>query len=351
MLQQPPVGPDCESDFDSVNRRQFMKTAGVAAVATAALPAGIVRAAEEKSAEKKASPESLVAKLYGTMSDAQKKELAFDWDFADNRGLLRTRDSNNWHITKPTIGSDYFTKDQQEMLRAIYEGLFNSEWVPKIDKQLKDDGGGYGKSQNIAMFGKPGDGKFEMVMTGRHMTVRVDGNSVDHMAFGGPIFHGHAASKFDEAADHPGNIWWPQAVEANKVFEMLDGKQRKVALLPRTPAESAVSFRGPDAQFPGVQVAECTSDQKVQLEKTLALMLAPYRDADREEAMNCLKKQGGLEKCGLAFYQSGDLGDDGVWDNWRLEGPSFVWYFRGAPHVHLWINIADNHEVKTNAQG
>ena len=80
------------------------------------------------------------------------------------------------------------------------------------------------------MFGKPDEGKFEMVMTGRHMTVRVDGHSIDHMAFGGPVFHGHAATGFNEAADHPGNVFWPQALAANKIYEMLDGKQRKAAL-------------------------------------------------------------------------------------------------------------------------
>ena len=40
-------------------------------------------------------------------------------------------------------------------------------------------------------------------------------------------------------------------------------------------------------------------------------------------------------------FRRDDLGDDGVWDNWRIEGPAFVWYFRGAPHVHSWIHVAD----------
>ena len=67
--------------------------------------------------------------------------------------------------------------------------------------------------------------------------------------------------------------------------------------------------------------------------------------------MECLKKQGGLDGCNLAFYKEGDLGDDGEWDNWRLEGPAFVWYFRGSPHVHVWVNVADDPSVKTNARG
>jgi hypothetical protein len=188
-------------------------------------------------------------------------------------------------------------------------------------------------------------------MTGRHLTMRVDGHSNEHAAFGGPIFHGHAASGFNEKPDHPNNVFWPQALAANKIFEMLDGKQRKVALVPRTPAESAVGFRGDKGGFPGIPVTDLSGDQKEQLQKTLQLMLEPYRTVGREDVTTALKAQGGIDKCALAFYAQGDLGDDGVWDNWRLEGPSFVWYFRGAPHVHLWINIADDPSLETNAMG
>ena len=53
-------------------------------------------------------------------------------------------------------------------------------------------------------------------------------------------------------------------------------------------------------------------------------------------------------RTGLAFYEAEDTGDDGVWDNWRLEGPSFVWYFRGSPHVHVWVNVASDPRVATN---
>jgi hypothetical protein len=267
------------------------------------------------------------------------------------RGLLRTRISNNWQITNKHIASSFYTKDQQELVRAIFEGIYNPEWIPQIDKQLKDDTEGrpWGNEQAIAIFGKPGDDKFEFVMTGRHLTIRCDGNSTEHMAFGGPIFYGHAASGFNEKVGHPGNVFWPQAVEANKVFEVLDGKQRKQALITRRPNEAAVSFRGADGKFPGAPVSDFTADQKEQVENVLIKLLEPYRKADQDEVRACLKAQGGIEKCSLAFYQEGDIGDDGQWDNWRLEGPSFVWYFRGEPHVHVWVNIASDPSPKLNA--
>ncbi len=338
--------PDCASDFDSLDRRQFLKTASAAAPATGMAPS-LLHAKDSASA-----PESHVKKLFDTLDEKQRSVIAFDWDYTEKeRGLLRTHVSNNWHITKPAIGSDFYTKDQQEIIRAIFEGVYNPDWIGNIEKQLKDDAGGYGKSQNLAIFGNPGEDKFELVMTGRHMTVRVDGNSAEHVAFGGPIFYGHAASGFNEKVGHPGNVFWPQAVEANKVYEMLDGKQRKQALIARRPSESAVGFRGKEGNFAGVSVADLSSDQKEQVQNVLKKLLEPYRKVDQAEVRQCLEAQGGLDACSLAFYQAGDIGDDGVWDNWRLEGPSFVWYYRGEPHVHVWVNVASSPDVATNAKG
>jgi hypothetical protein len=79
------------------------------------------------------------------------------------------------------------------------------------------------------------------------------------------------------------------------------------------------------------------------------MLVEPYRQSDRDEVTKCLKAQGGLENCHLAYYSQNDIGKDGVWDVWRLEGPAFVWYYRGAPHVHVWVNVADDPSVKLNA--
>ena len=69
-------------------------------------------------------------------------------------------------------------------------------------------------------------------------------------------------------------------------------------------------------------------------------LLAPYRPEDVKEAMGCLKAGGGLDQMHIAFYKEHDIGSDEIWDIWRLEGPTFVWHFRGAPHVHTYVNIA-----------
>ena len=199
-------------------------------------------------------------------------------------------------------------------------------------KQTEWDSGGI-QDYSIAVFGEPGTSAFEWELTGRHLTLRADGNSVDGVAFGGPIIYGHG----EETAKD--NLFYYQTKQVNEVFKALDAPQSKQALLATAPNEAAVTLQGESGQFPGIPVSQLTSDQKSLVEKTLQVLLAPYRQEDADEAMEIVKSAGGIDKLHMAFYQNGDLGNDKVWDIWRVEGPTFVWHFRGAPHVHAYINI------------
>jgi hypothetical protein len=345
--------PDCR---DGLDRRGFLRSVGVTAAAAAVSPLLGNRALA--SPTPKSPAETAVKGLYESLTEAQREAICFEWNHeAKGRGLLRTFVSNNWQITPQAVvnktGPQFYTKKQQDLVHDIFKGLINPDWYTKFMKQLKDDNGGdpWGTHQSIAIFGKPGDEKFEFVITGRHQTLRADGNTESHVAFGGPIFYGHAAQGFNEKPDHPGNVFWPQALEANKVYKMLDDKQQKLALLDESPAESDVPFQGPNGKFPGLPVKSMSDDQKKVMQNVLAMLVEPFRSDDRDEALECLKKQGGLDACSLSFYKDKDIGKDGVWDNWRVEGPSFVWYFRGDPHVHVWVNVADDAGVKLNAKG
>jgi len=352
MDQKKAVCPDCEAGAEiGIERRQFLRAAGATAVA--ALPLWAVPRLAAAPTPSSAA-ETAVKALYETLNDDQKKVMCFDWDYQDKaRGLLRTHVSNNWQITRPFVRSEFYSKPQQHLIHDIFKGIINPDWYARFLKQLRDDTSGkeWGAEQSMAIFGKPGTAKFEFVMTGRHMTIRADGNTEDHVAFGGPIFYGHAASGFNEKPGHPFNVFWHQARMANLVYQMLDGKQREAALLEKLPDESAVAFQGAKGKFPGIPVSDLSADQRKELEKVLSSLIEPYRKEDQDEALECLQKQGGFDKCHLAFYKEGDIGNDGEWDNWRLEGPSFVWYFRGFPHVHVWVNVADDPAVKLNAQG
>jgi hypothetical protein len=330
-----------------LSRRGFLQSTAGTALAATALPSTLWA---EDGKIVKADPESTVGRLFNSLTAEQKKNICFDWNHQDpQRGLLRTFIANNWNITRPEIKSDFYAPEQRAIIREIFEGIIQPDWHARIDQQMTDDSGGFGHDQSIAIFGDPSSDQFEFVLTGRHMTLRCDGNSAPHVAFGGPIFYGHAANGFDEEADHPGNVFWPQAEAANRVAAMLSGRQQQQALLPHSPEESAVGFGGQKEERPGLPVGELSDDQQEEMQKVLAKLIEPYRQVDQEEVRACLKAQGGLDACHLAFYRDADIGEDGVWDNWRLEGPAFVWYFRGSPHVHVWVNIADDPRVALNA--
>jgi hypothetical protein len=78
----------------------------------------------------------------------------------------------------------------------------------------------------------------------------------------------------------------------------------------------------------------------------MADVLAPFRKVDVDEALALIDKTGGIDQLSMSFFNNEgmDIGKDGVWDVWQIEGPTMLWYFRGAPHVHTWVHIRDSAE-------
>lgn len=336
-MKIPSVPGSC--DCHSLSRRDFLKTGATLVTAAAALPgAGLLSQAESS----RPASETLVATLHKSLSEEQRRSVCFAFDHP-----LRSKVDNNWQITDKTVTA-FFNKDQQEMIRQIFLGLHSPEYAETVMKQVIHDSGkeGFGGC-SIALFGEPGSGKFEFVLTGRHCTRRCDGDSVAGAAFGGPIFYGHAAQSFNEKADHAGNAYWFQALQANEVYKMLDGKQRKLALLGTSREEKGnetVKLTGKTSGLPGIPMTELSRDQKDQVRWTLKKLLAPFRQEDADEAMK-LVEANGFDHLHMAFYKNQDIGNDSVWDVWQIEGPAMLWYFRGDPHVHTWVNIRQSADV------
>jgi hypothetical protein len=358
--------PECFRPHPSglPSRRDVLwRAAGMAAAGAAAssgLLGRIARAADAGGGASASAPvsETLVAQLYGSLTDEQRKAVCFGFD-----DPLRSKVDNNWFIVKQSIGK-LFDKDQQALIHDIFMDLHSEEYAKRVYDQVEHDNiddGGFSACA-IALFGEPDKSspqadlgtpeqppksKFEFVLTGRHVTRRCDGNSVAGAAFGGPIFYGHAAEGFHESAQHKGNAYWFQALRANQVFQALDGKQRDIALLgdPRTEQGSkTVALRNNKEGLTGLAVGEMSHDQKDLVRKVLADLLAPFRKADADEALKLIE-DGGFDDLHMAFYKNMDIGNDGVWDVWQIEGPSMLWYFRGAPHVHTWVHVREPAKV------
>ena len=180
------------------------------------------------------------------------------------------------------------------MIREIFMKMHSEEYAEEVMRQVKEDAGRGGFEEgSVAIFGKPNSGKFEFVFTGRHTTRRCDGDSVAGTAFGGPIFYGHASRSFYEKPHHPGNAYWFQAKRANEVFQMMDGKQRKMALLewPRDEQGSkTVRLTGKRTGLPGIPMTELSRDQRDEVRNVLNDLLVPFRKEDREESLKLIEK-------------------------------------------------------------
>jgi hypothetical protein len=315
--------PDCHE----IDRRQFIKTVGGGLAIGAAMPMLGALPRAYAAPTSKSTAETAVAQFYNTLTQEQRKTICFPFQHE-----LRNRISANWHVTGPKIGDDFYTKEQHGLIEQIVRGITSEDGYDRLVKQMEYDDGGM-DFYSVAIFGEPGADKFEWEMTGRHLTLRADGDSVDHAAFGGPIVYGHGEE------DPKDNLYHYQTRQTNEVFKALDEKQAKQALVEKAPRETEVQLQGANGKFPGIALKDLSGDQKELVEKTLKVLLAPYRDEDVQEVMQILKDSGGVGSLHMAFYQQGDLGGDRLWDIWRVEGPSFVWHFRGAPHVHAYINV------------
>ena len=292
----------------------------------------------------KSVAEKLVRELHGSLSDHQRSRIVLPFD-----DPLRNRIENNWHILNERVGS-FFELDQQQLVRDIFLNLHSDEYRDEVWSQFVHDNKKKGATtpeeifgtSSVALFSDESFDQFEFVFTGRHCTRRCDGNSVKNAAFGGPIFYGHSAQGFTEKPDHPGNAYWFQAKRANALFQMLDGKQQEKALKGESRGEKGtrtVTLKGKSEGIEGLPSYDMTTDQRAELMKVVGDLLMPFRAEDRAEALSMIEAQAG--DLHLAFYEKEDVGGDRVWDTWQLEGPNMVWYFRGDPHVHVWVNIKD----------
>ncbi len=336
-------------EFD---RRRFLQGLGGTAVAAATLgwpTRGLAAVIDIPD-----SPEALARELHRRLSDAQRAEIAFPWDHVvGDRGLLRARVSANWNITRPELTSDFFTSDQRAMVRTIFEGLIDPGWHERYYRQLRDDAGGWGRHQSIGLFGDPDDGPFLFVMTGRHLTLRAGGDDPSALAFGGPIFYGHATGTwwsggFVERAHHPGNVFFPQAEAATALYDLLDGSQQESARVTPSPAESDVTFVTAENRR-GLSLATLSPDQLAEAGRLLGILVEPFRAEDQAAVRVALAAQGGLGACSLSFFEPWYRGGDDLWDSFRLEGPSLTWHFRGDPHVHVWVHVASQPNVPFNS--
>jgi hypothetical protein len=323
--------PECGESVpaEPIDRRRFLRVAGggAAAVALAGKAWG-----QDKPAEKPdRSAEEMIKELYAGLSEDQRKAVVHPFDDA---GRLKIYNK----AVGATIGKAY-TKPQQELVQRILRSIAaDEEGFRLLSRGGTWDASGSFDNCGADLYGDASKGRFTWVFSGHHLTIRCDGNSVEGPVFGGPLYYGHSPNGYAT-----NNLFQFQTKSALAVYDAMNEAQRKQAVITGTPGEGAdsIRLRGAGEAKPGIALSELDKEQQGLVEKVLKDLLAPYRKADADEALEVVKGHGGLEKIHFAFYREPDREESKrQWHFWRLEGPGFVWNFRVLPHVHTFVNIS-----------
>lgn len=320
--------PECGESVpaEPMNRRGFLRAAGVGA---AALAMSRVPSLGAQEAKPDRTAEEYIKELYAGLDPDQRKAVIHPFDAPERTKLFNAALGRK-------IGETY-TKAQQEVVGRILRALSSGDegW------NQMSRGGTWDASKAFENCGADlfGDlnGKFTWVFSGHHLTMRCDGNTDDGPAFGGPIYYGHSPNGYSER-----NLFNYQTRSAMALFESLSKDDRFAAVIPESPGEGlpSVKLRCSCDSIPGISYSYLSKESKALFEKVLRDILSPYRKSDVDEALGIIKNEGGLERVAMAFYAEPEAKATQPWSFWRVEGPGFVWNFRVLPHVHTFVNVS-----------
>ena len=230
-----------------------------------------------------------------------------------------------------------FNRDQRRILTdLLYSGL-SAEGRGRVPQEDLIRFTGV-NSMNVLICGDPTSPPYQIILTGVHLNLRVGGKSREGAAFGGPQVYGD--QRGNEVAGLPGNVYRDQFLLGQRLLRSLDAGRRKLALLEQAPVQTQIELQGPRGSFPGIPVAELTPEGKALAHEIVERIFSTYPPDDVTYARECLDANGGVDALFLSYYQHGEGGEIPEAQVFRLEGPASVFYFRGYPHVHAFLNVA-----------
>jgi hypothetical protein len=113
------------------------------------------------------STDSLAMQFYQSLTEEQQAKIVLPGDHA-KRGFV----SNWWYICPEQRLHTFYTKEQQDLVRQIFESLHHPEHRENMNWQVQKDLMGQIKNTpSVGFFGRPEDADFEFIYTGHHVEV------------------------------------------------------------------------------------------------------------------------------------------------------------------------------------
>ena len=328
-------------------RRRFLQATGIAA----GVIAGGGLAALGRAPHAEWDFRRTARALFDDLSPAQRKAICFDWDHPA-RQLL-----NHVACIDVPRSAEVLTPGQRRLVRRLYETMTSDEHRRRFGRLVGLEGGGLDPCEFV-LFGDPRAERCQAVLSGGHLLIRGGGITDTGSAFGGPLAYGHQIS--NGVPGLPGNAFAYHGDALNALLANLSAEERNRSLVAGDhPQETIVQLLGKGAHFPGLAVRGLDDARKQEVKSLVDTVLSCHGESDQADAWGCIERNGGVDALHLAVFSDRGYYDDGAawselrgeerarrgdpyWHVWRVEGPGTVLYFRGWPHVHASIHVADD---------
>jgi hypothetical protein len=315
-----------------MNRRQMLKRSGVAfgGVAAAGFAGRYFLLPPGRSA-KLDTVQNLAVRFFDSLEGETRARTVVDYDHPLRQYHNRGVPGGGMRV----FGS--FNREQRGILTDLLHAGLSEQGRERVPNEFFTRWPGV-QFMNVLMCGDPRTPLWQMILSGAHLNLRLGGKSRECVAFGGPMVYGD--QRGDSQQGLPGNLYRYQFQTAHRLFRSLEPRQQQAAVLDRTPVQTQIELQGAKGSFPGIPVRTLSKESKAIAAELVDGILSTYHPEDVEYAGRCLAHNGGVDALSLAYYREGEVGGSGQFQIFRLEGPAAVFYFRGFPHVHAFVNVA-----------
>ena len=230
-----------------------------------------------------------------------------------------------------------FSRHQRKILTDLMYGGLSEEGRNRVPEEFFTRWSGV-HAMRVLICGDPAAPPYQIILTGNHINLRLGDSSHEGVAFGGPQVYGD--QRGNERQGLPGNLYRDQFLLAQQILHDLDASKRRLAELEEAPVQTGIELQGRHGSFPGLPVSELESADRVLSRELVERIFAIYPADEVTYARACLQANGGVDGLFLSYYRHGEDGAIAEGQVFRLEGPGAVFYFRGYPHVHAFVNVA-----------
>jgi hypothetical protein len=321
-----------------MNRRQLIKAgAGIGAL-TAVAAAVRYTVLSPPQRRDITSIDELAAQIHAELSTSAGARACLDYDHplrqVHNRGL--------W-LGGLTVNAATLSWNTRRALTTILREKLSTAGFERLLSQFPSIFSGVNFLQ-LLLFGIPGHGPWQMLLSGIHLNLRVGSPIHDGTAFGGPQVYGD--QRGNDRHGLPGNVFRYQMQTAHDLITGLTPAQRSAIRVAQAPPQTCIAVQGRDGRFDGLPVADLPIQSRRQAQAVVTGILDNYGAEGAAYAWECLHRNGGVDGLYFADYDVDFAGGRHAGDNpsqiFRLEGPSAVFYFRGEPHVHAFVSVERN---------